>query len=115
MIGASLLEQEGQEMFARVSTFQGSPERLDESTQNALDHVLPAARQVDGFVGLISLVDRSSGRSIAITLWRDADAMRASEGWADRVREASADEAGESIVSVERYEVAIAEVPASLT
>jgi len=99
-------------MFARVSTFQGSPDRLDESTRSALDEVLPAARQVDGFVGLLSLIDRATGRAIAITLWRDAQAMQASEAWADRVRAEGAVAVGESIVSVERYEVAIAEMPA---
>lgn len=99
-------------MFARVSTFQGSAERLDESTRAARDEILPAARQVDGFAGLLSLIDRATGRSIAITLWRDAQAMQASEAWADRVRAEGADEAGESVVSVERYEVAIADMPA---
>ena len=102
-------------MYARVNTFQGSPDRLDESRQDALDHVLPLARRVDGFLGLLSLVDRSSGREIAITLWRDADAMRASEGWADQVRSEGAELHGETIVSVERYEVAIAELPAFRT
>lgn len=102
-------------MYARVTTFQSSPERLDESVQAALDHVVPAARRVDGFLGLLSLVDRSSGREVAITLWRDAEAMRASEGWADQVRSEGAEAVGETIVSVERYEVAIAELPASRT
>ncbi len=36
-------------MFARVSTYQESPERLDEAIRVANEQVLRRARQMDGF------------------------------------------------------------------
>lgn len=96
-------------MFARLSTFQGSPEQLDESTRRAIEQILPAARGLAGFQGVLSLIDRATGKSITITLWQDEEAMRASEA-ANRLRAQGADAAGESVVSVERYEVAFSEM-----
>jgi heme-degrading monooxygenase HmoA len=97
-------------MHARVSTFQGSPDQMDEASQMVREQVLPEARQREGFKGVISLLDRSSGKSIAVTLWESEDAMRASEGWADQAREQSAAAGGGQISGVERYEVDILEV-----
>lgn len=97
-------------MFARVSTFQGSPDQLDESTRQAIEQIVPTVRQLAGFQGVLSLIDRATGKSVTITLWQDEDAMRASESAADELRAAGAEAAGESIVSVERYEVAFSEV-----
>ena len=98
-------------MHARVSTFEGDPGRLDDSTRRAMEQTLPAVRQFAGFEGVLSLVDRTTGKSITITLWRDEQAMRQSEEAANRLRTEGADAAGESIVSVERYEVAMFEAP----
>ena len=97
-------------MFARVSTFHGSPEHLDESTRQAIEQIVPAARQLAGFQGVLSLIDRATGKSITITLWQDEETMRASEEAANRLRTQSAEAAGESVVSVERYEVAFSEL-----
>ena len=97
-------------MHARVSTFQGSPEQMDQASQMVREQVLPAARQQEGFKGVISLLDRSSGKSIAVTLWASEEAMRASDEWADQAREQSATAGGGQVAGVERYEVDILEV-----
>jgi hypothetical protein len=103
--------QEGGEgaQAARVSTLEGPAERLDEATRQAQDSILPRARQVSGWKGIVSLVDRRTGRTKLITLWDSADSMRASEEQADRLRQESAEGSGSRIVGVERYEVAYAE------
>ena len=59
------------------------------------------------------MIDRTTGKSVAITLWQDEQAMRESEEAANRLRAESAEAAGGSIVSVERYEVALFEAPRS--
>jgi hypothetical protein len=56
-------------MYARVTTTQFSPYRLDESIQIAKEQVVPAAQQQSGFKGYLMLVDRSTGKGITITLW----------------------------------------------
>jgi hypothetical protein len=56
-------------MFARVTTTQFSPYRLDESIHIAREQIVPAAKQQTGFKGYLMLVDRSTGKGITITLW----------------------------------------------
>lgn len=102
--------------YARVSTIEGSPDRVDEGITKIVEEVLPQLRDVMGFQGIISLVDRETGRSRTITLWESADAMQASEEAANRLRtKAAADLGATGGPQVERYEVAIAEMTAPVT
>jgi heme-degrading monooxygenase HmoA len=94
-------------MFARVSTYQGSPQQIDEGLDHARQNILPRVRAVDGFEGVYYLVDRQSGRALSITLWESEETMRASEEEANRLRGESAEAAGATVEGVERYEVAI--------
>lgn len=93
-------------MYARVSTFQGSPEGVEKGLQLLRETVIPSVRGIPGNVGVISLVDRSSGKSIGITFWESEAALHESEQAAGGVRERAADESDSQIVGVERYEVA---------
>ena len=97
-------------MFARVSTFQGPPDQTAEGIRVAREQILPVARLQDGFKGIYLLFDRERGRSLAITLWETEEDMKASEDAALRTRTESAEAAGEIIVGVERYEVALHEL-----
>ncbi len=97
-------------MHARVSIFEGPPFKIDDLVSQAREQVLPQARQMDGFKGLIALGDRQSGKTLAITFWEDEEAMRASEEAANQLRSESAEASGEQIVGVERYEVGVFEV-----
>ena len=92
-------------MFARISTFQGSPDQTTEGIRLARERILPVARLQDGFKGLYLMFDQESGRSLAISLWETEEDMRASEEAAGRVKSQSASEAGETITGVERYEI----------
>ena len=94
-------------MFARVSTFQGPPEAAEDGIRAVREQVLPAARNMPGFRGLLALIDRSTGKSLGVTLWATEEDMRASEAAADRLRSSSAQSGGGQVVSVERYEVAV--------
>jgi heme-degrading monooxygenase HmoA len=97
-------------MFARVSTFQGSPDQTAESIRVAREQILPVARLQDGFNGIFILFDRESGRSVSITLWETEEDMHASEEAALRARTESAEASGDVVVGVERYEVALQEL-----
>ncbi len=87
-------------MHARVSIFEGSPDELDEGLRQAREQVLPRARQMDGFKGLIALGDRQSGKTLGITLWESEEAMRASEEAANRLSEQTVDVAGGMVAGV---------------
>jgi len=95
-------------LFARVSTFQGPVDGLDVMTRQARESVIPAARQMTGYQGILFLGDRWSGKSIAVTLWESEAAMRESEEAANKLR-AQTSEGGEDILSVERFEVLVDE------
>jgi heme-degrading monooxygenase HmoA len=96
-------------MFARVTTLQGSPDSVDAGTASVRDEVLPAARGMAGFMGMIALGDRSTGKMIGITLWESEDAMRASEEAANQLRQSAADAGSAQIAGVERFEVVLDE------
>jgi heme-degrading monooxygenase HmoA len=100
-------------MHARVSIFEGSPDEIDEGLRQAREQVLPRARQMAGFKGLIALGDRQSGKTLGITLWESEEDMRASEEAANRLREESAEAGGGAVAGVERYEVGLFEVPSA--
>jgi heme-degrading monooxygenase HmoA len=96
-------------MFARVSTFEGPPETVDEGIRAVREKVIPVVRGLDGYRGLLTLVDRSTGRAVGITLWETEDAMHQSEEAASEVRGESADAGGGRIAHVERFEVMVDE------
>jgi heme-degrading monooxygenase HmoA len=92
-------------MFARVSTYEGRPERLDEMRHEGVEHVLPALEMQDGYSGGLVLADRQSGKVLAVTLWENEQAMDATEDASHWLRIFSAEASGGTICSVERYEV----------
>ena len=97
-------------MYARVSTLEGPPELINESLRQAREVVLPQGKLMEGFKGMIALGDRHSGKTLGITFWESEEVMRASEEAANRLRKESAKAGGDTIASVERYEVGLFEV-----
>ena len=66
-------------MHARVTFAQVQLEKTDEVVQLIRDSVLPAAQQQQGFKGILSLIDRATGKGITITLWETEADMKAGE------------------------------------
>ncbi len=97
-------------LYARVSTFEGSPAPMDQLLSEVREVVLPQAKQMEGFKGMIALGDRQSGKTLGITLWESEEAMRASEEVAKQLRQESAEASSEQIAGVERHEVGLIEV-----
>jgi heme-degrading monooxygenase HmoA len=96
-------------MHARVTSLSGSPSDLEGGIANFREQVLPFTNEQGG-KGAILLVDRQTGAAIAITLWEDEEALRASEERANELRAQAADELGASEQpTVARYEVAVFE------
>jgi heme-degrading monooxygenase HmoA len=104
-------------MWVRMSTFQGSAGQSDDEIEQQVttlkDNIIPTARRMDGYQGVLSVGDRSTGKSMTLTFWESEEAMRASEEGADKLRQQAADEVQEEITGVERFEVYINETPTS--
>jgi hypothetical protein len=96
-------------MHARVTRYEGTaPEAIEEALK-AKRQVLPTEfGQTEEMKGVVFLADRESGAIVVISLWKDEDALRASEEEATRVRE-EVTGPGET-ASVERFEVAMLEI-----
>lgn len=91
-------------MWARVSSYQGSPEQVDRASANLPDDAL---REMSGFECAYLLTDRESGKALTITLWENEEALRESEERANQLRSQVAGDLGASEApTVERYEVA---------
>jgi len=68
-------------MHARLITSQYQLDKLDEGFQLYRESILPELRQLPGFKGVMGLVVRSKGKTIALTLWEsEADLQASGEG-----------------------------------
>ena len=97
-------------MFARVTTFEGPPEQVDDFRRALVEHMLPALRQLEGYQGVLILTDRQGGKVLGVALWESEEAMGASEEAAYWFRTYGAEAAGERVTSVERYEVVFSDL-----
>ena len=95
-------------MFARVATYTGTSDEIDEAIRQVRENTLHKVKQLEGYKGAYFLVDRQNGKSLAVTLWESEEAMSASEEEANNLRSEVADALGTQMVGVERYEVAVA-------
>lgn len=70
-------------MYARTTTIQADPTRIEDGIAHVRDATIPAVTAMDGCLGMSLLVERDSGRCIATTAWESEAAMQSS---AERVR-----------------------------
>jgi hypothetical protein len=94
---------------ARVSSLEGSPEKIDEGLEYIRGQILPMLADVSGSRGVIALVDRASGRTKTITFWDGIESLQASEDRASELRSEAAAAMAETITGVDRYEVVLVE------
>jgi quinol monooxygenase YgiN len=94
-------------MHARVSTITGSPDQAEAGIADFKENVAPWIKENGGRGGIL-LLDRETGKAIAITLWNDEETMRSSEQAANEHRRRVSDQMqGTQSPTVERYEVAV--------
>ena len=56
-------------MHARMTTMEGSSERLDEGLRQIREDVLPQLQQQDGYKGFIVFDNRQNGELVGFSLW----------------------------------------------
>jgi heme-degrading monooxygenase HmoA len=102
-------------MHARMFTFEGSPEELDEAARVAREQILPLEREMAGFLGLILLTDKEARKLVSLTLWESEELMRGSDESARLIARLAAQTVGGKRRSVEPFDVAVFEVSAPST
>ncbi len=100
-------------MYARVTTLEGSPDKMDDGTHHIREQTLPQLQRMDGFKGFVALSDRQSGKMLGVAFWENEEALRATEEAVSSVRSGAAEAAGGTVAGVENYEVAVFEVPSA--
>ncbi|MGP4018546.1 hypothetical protein [Saccharopolyspora sp. 5N708] len=91
-------------MEARISTYAGPSERREELL-HALGRIAREIQQLDGFQDAYVLIGRSCGQLMTITVWESAEAAQTSRAEANKIRTQVAQESGQTIESVENYQV----------
>ena len=66
-------------MYARSTTFQGSPANIDAGIAFVQNEAGPTLAKIDGCRGLSMLVDRETGQCIATSSWESQEAMHAGD------------------------------------
>lgn len=94
-------------MYARTTTVQADPSKIDDGIANIRDEVTPTITAMDGCVGMSMLVDRESGRCIATSSWESEEAMRNSADQVRALRDGAERALGASSSTVEMWEVAV--------
>lgn len=90
-------------MFARVSSTQVSPERVNDLVVN-FQEATPT--EISGMKRAYLMVDREQGKIITVTLWETKSAMEDAARLADDIRASALDVGEKSSWNVATYEVA---------
>ena len=64
-------------MYTRVTTYLIQPAKVEEVKQIGRESIVPAIRQQQGFTSFMSLVDRTTGKAMLITVFETEADMRA--------------------------------------
>lgn len=78
---------------------------VDRGASFVRDKIVPSARQQPGIVAGYWLVDRSSGRGLAVTIWESEDAMVAAGAVARQTAQTEKEEGSVETAALELYEV----------
>jgi heme-degrading monooxygenase HmoA len=93
-------------MYARATTVQADPQRIDQGIGYIRDEVMPAVQSMPGCMGLSMLCDRDSGRCIVTTSWDSEETMSASREAVRAMREQATDVMGGQF-EVQEWEIAV--------
>ena len=92
-------------MFARTSTWSGSPEELQKWANNSVSTVKGFVEGLPGNAGVVFLVDRDGGTALTVTLWDSDDAAKATDQFAEQSRAATVAATGTELIARGSYEV----------
>jgi hypothetical protein len=92
-------------MFARTSTWTGSPEALDRWEEHVKTKVSSFVAALPGNEGGVFFVDRATGTALTLTLWDSEEAAAETDKFAEQSRASTVDATGVELVERGAYEV----------
>jgi quinol monooxygenase YgiN len=93
---------------ARATWVKIDPDQMDRGIDFYKMTILPALEELDGFCSASLLVDRASGRGVAVTTFDSVDALRRSKDPLDRIRTTGSREARAEVLEERDFELAVA-------
>lgn len=94
-------------MYARSTTIQADPQRMDAGIAIVRDEVMPALMTMPGCIGMSMLADRMGGRCIVTSSWDSEESMHASESAVHDLRTRAAEAMGGTQPEVAEWEIAM--------
>jgi heme-degrading monooxygenase HmoA len=92
-------------MFARTSTWTGSPEALQKWADHVTGQVAPMVATLPGVAGAVFLLDRAGNAAMTMTLWDSDEAALVSDQHAEASRASTVAATGVELVERGRFEV----------
>lgn len=92
-------------MYARISTIEGDPSKIDDAVAVLNEKIIPTLKGVKGFTAVNFMADRSTGKLVGVAFWQDQAALVGSMEAVDPMRNEVADAMGGKVVGVESYEL----------
>lgn len=92
-------------MYARISTIEGDPNKLDDAVAVVNEKIIPTLKGVKGFTAVNFMADRSSGKLVGVAFWQDQAALEGSAEAVAPLRNEVADAMDGKLVSAESYEL----------
>ncbi len=90
-------------LYGRLTVVAGDPDEVDAIPSPQERSLRPG--EIPGLRAVYCLVDRTSGRAAALSIWESREAMEAAEARGDDQRIQAVRNSGGSLVSVDRMEV----------
>ena len=110
----AIADVEGATRSARVASLECPPERLADALHSIREQAQAEAEELEGWKGIVTLVDRATGATKTITFWDSDDALRRSEVREMQLRCRVVAAAAGSIANVRTYDVAVHEAPVAV-
>jgi heme-degrading monooxygenase HmoA len=92
-------------MYARTSSWSGTPEALETWAAHVAAHVAPFVAGLPGNAGCVFLIDREGRTGVTLTLWDSEDAALESDRHAEQSRASTVAATGVELIERGRYEV----------
>ncbi|HET6623828.1 MAG TPA: hypothetical protein VFG70_04805 [Gaiellaceae bacterium] len=96
---------------ARMASLRVAPDRLADALYSIREQAHVEEDELDGWNGIVALVDHETGQTKTITFWESDDALRRSEIRETQLRCRVVAAGDGSIASVHAYDVAVNDVP----
>ena len=92
-------------MYARTSSWTGTPEALEMWAKQTAETVAPKVAGLPGNAGAYFFIDRDAGTALTLTLWETEEAAEETDRNAEKSRQSTVEATGVELGERGRYEV----------